>query len=41
VDELEAEVALLKTQVAALLSQAEPSDAPAPVVGGNRRRSRS
>ena len=42
VDELEAEVALLKAQVAALLErQDESTDAPAPVGGGNRRRSRS
>jgi len=43
VDELEAEVALLKAQVAALLAHAAPaeSDAPAPVGGGNRRRSRN
>lgn len=42
VDELEAEVALLKAQVAALLErQGDSADAPAPVGGGNRRRSRS
>jgi serine O-acetyltransferase len=41
VDELEAEVALLKAQVAAVLAaQGENTDAPAPVGGGARRRSR-
>ncbi len=48
VDELEAEVALLKSQVAALLAvQSRPAevqtgaDAPTPIGGGSRRRSRN
>lgn len=41
VDELESEVALLKAQVAALLAAQSDEEAPTPVSGGPRRRSRS